>query len=140
MIVLILQQSHQGLIFISFEINNSDIKSVTSIQINAGQSLLQIEGVQVIESHQVAISPEDVHVVFVDHHTLAVPGTGLLTDDKATRLIIHYFLLQLFLGYFLVPDRLQCLHHGFCGGRQRPVLTVLTWLLAELFKQLFFLL
>jgi hypothetical protein len=51
-----------------------------------------------------AVSPEDVHLVVVDGHTLPITRAGLLSDNISMAVIINNLLLDLFLAGLLVSD------------------------------------
>ena len=65
---------------------------VRLVKLDALQTLLQVERVKIIESHQVPIPRENIHFLLPDIHCLPVPSAGLFPNDEPMRLIVHYFL------------------------------------------------
>ena len=71
----------------------------------------QVELVEVVEGHQVPISPKNIHFSFEKTHTLSVSRTGLLPDDKPVTIIINNLLLKLFTSVLLITYSFKSLCH-----------------------------
>lgn len=67
------------------------------VQQKALHSLLQIEGVEIVEGHKMAISSEDEHLIVEDVDRLPVSCTGLLPDDKTMSVVVDDLLVHLVL-------------------------------------------
>lgn len=76
----------------------------------------QVELVQIVEGHQMAVSSEDVHHVVENADALSVPCAGFLADDKSVSLVVNDLLFQLFVVGLLVSNRLESFQHRFGGG------------------------
>jgi hypothetical protein len=94
-----------------------DKQSVPLVELQTFNALHQVELVEVVESHQVAVPPKDVHLALVYADRLAVTCTGLLSDNKAVAVVVDDLLLQFFVA-LLVPNRLQRLYHGLSRRRK----------------------
>lgn len=76
------------------------------VQLQAFHSFFQIKLIEVIKSHEVSISTEDIHFIVVDWDTLAIASTRFLADDVSVAVVIDDLLFYLFLAWLLVSDRL----------------------------------
>ncbi len=65
------------------------------IEFEAFHSLLQIELIHVVESHQMPVTSKYVHFVFINTDTLPVPCAGFLPDNKSMTIVVYYLLLDL---------------------------------------------
>jgi hypothetical protein len=88
-------------------------------------ALLEVELVEVVEGHEVAISSEDVHLAVVDAHALPVPSARLLPNYVSVAVVVDDLLLYLLLARLLVPNRLERLHHRLSDRRKLSLLLLL---------------
>jgi hypothetical protein len=95
------------------------------IKLKTLDTLCKIELVQVIEGHEVAIAPENVHLVLEDCQTLSVASARLLSNNEAVGLVVDDLLPELVACGILVSNCFQCLEHRLSRGGQ---FSLLFWL------------